>query len=167
MSIAITSNLLSTSDPSRRLHVFVQDGLIFSSLTLDYLPDLMLPLLDPDNTDFPMWKHCLKPLWIDKQYFSLAYTPLHPQFDKQFDVLQLPVTSRKFGLKSLLYSELRNGVNIQFTKYIYGLYLCLRTFNMPMHHMLNARVVHYRFRTLLTPTRLLITRPLPYAPQLH
>ena len=75
------------------------------------------------------------------------------------------VTSRKFGLK--LYSELRNGVNIWLTKYIYGLYLCLRTFNMPMHHMLNARVVHYQFRTLLTPTRLLITRPLPYAPQLH
>src|SRR6266446_3874691 len=82
-------------------------------------------------------------------------------------LIQQPVTSRKFGLKSLLYSELRNGVKIQLTKYIYGLYLCLRTFNMPMHHMLNARVVHYRFRTLLTPTRSLTTRPLPYAPQLH
>jgi hypothetical protein len=90
MSIAIASNPLSTSDPSKRRRVFVQDGHIFSSLTSDYLPDLPLPLLDPDNTDCPMWKHCLKPLWMDKRYFSLAYTPLRPRFDKPFDVLQLP-----------------------------------------------------------------------------
>ncbi len=68
-----------------------------------------------------------------------------------FSTFLYSVTSRKFGPKSWLYLELQTGVETQLTKYIYRLYLCLRTYNMPMHHMLTSRVVHYRLWTFTDP----------------
>jgi hypothetical protein len=65
--------------------------MVFTSLTSDYLPQIPLPLLSLDS-GFPSLASCQEPRWVDPRYYSLAYTPLSPQYDKPFNILKLPGT---------------------------------------------------------------------------
>jgi hypothetical protein len=78
-----------TSTPPLSRKVFIRDNIIFTSLTSDYLPEIPRPVLEL-NSPFPSLVICQKPRWVDPRYYSLAYTPVSPQYDKPFDILKLP-----------------------------------------------------------------------------
>jgi len=64
---------LSSSMFTCWLIVFVWEQHIFSSLMIDYLPEIPLALADCDN-DTHSLKLCQKPHWVDPHYVALAYT---------------------------------------------------------------------------------------------
>ena len=53
--------------------VFVWEQHIFSSLMMDYLPEIPLALADCDNDTHSLTLF-QKPHWVDPHYLALAYT---------------------------------------------------------------------------------------------
>jgi hypothetical protein len=82
-------SISQTSTPPLSRKVFIRDNIVFTSLTSDYLPDIPRPVLELDSP-FPSLVVCQKPRWVDPRYYSLAYTPVSPRYDKPFDILKLP-----------------------------------------------------------------------------
>jgi len=69
--------------------VFRRNGLLFTSLTSDYLPEIPRPLVELDYPYLSL-ESCQKPIWVDPRYYCLAYTPVSPRYEKPFDVLKIP-----------------------------------------------------------------------------
>ena len=69
--------------------VFMRNGLLFTSLTSDYLPEIPRPLVELDYPYLSL-ESCQRPIWVDPRYYSLAYTPVSPWYEKPFDILKIP-----------------------------------------------------------------------------
>jgi hypothetical protein len=97
----------STSSPAPNRKVFIRDGEAYSSLTSDHLPEIPQPPLSYDDADCPSLASCQKPRWVDPRFYSLAYTPRHPRFDKPFDALKfsrlIPIEELHHNARTTMY----------------------------------------------------------------